>query len=128
MAASMGREEYVAASPVLEMADGWDRQPDGGWAKGFSLGGSFVSVRVPADAPDLESLLRQINARMAVLSDGIPDRNVLLAALSDNKALCENLTHTVNRCSELLEYGRRARALLIQAGGEDPGSPSPRTT
>lgn len=124
----MGREEYAVASPVLEMADGWYRHPDGGWTKGFVLEGILVSVRTPGDMPELESFLRQINARMAVLSDGIPDRNVLLAALSDNKALCENLTHTVNRCSELLEYGRRARALLIQAGGEDPGSPSPRTT
>lgn len=126
MAAHMGQEGYVAQETVLEMMDGWVRHPDGCWVKCFDMGGTEVFVRVPGDAPELESLLRQVSARMAVLSNGVPDRNVLLAALADNRALSENLTHTVNRCSELVEYGRKVRSLLIQAGGVDPGSPSPR--
>lgn len=106
-------------------ADGWVPDENGRFDKVFGEGARAVRVSVgeAGRLEDAESFLRQIDARMAVLSDGVPDRNVLLAALADNKALCENLAHTVDRCSKLLEYGRAARKRIIELGGEDPGSP-----
>lgn len=113
-------EHGVFKGPV----DGWQREQSG-YFRTFVLGGTPVLVSIPGlDSREAtENFANQVVARMSVLSDAVPNRDALLSALADNKALYQNLNHTIKRCSELLEYGREARKKIIQLGGEDPGSP-----